>query len=283
VAEARGMTASALRERPLPQLDLSGPKLRQALAALLSGAEALGGIERYVAALRLKAELYQSVLGGAVWRAVEPTAFATLVAFMPTVRRRIGAIADGERWARLRAALAHLLADLDDVAHADERLAAARAQFADDRAHRWVRDLAAEILHNLDPERYPLMTRWVWDARANTGALREIWHGVDVDRLRLDAADDYATFVMLRQELAVFLSGEGFFRDLVYYVDLLLAQVYAEYLCAQGGVYLRTDFSTPDDPMEHTRRMLGLDGIRPARGGPGAALDVTPAALAEND
>jgi hypothetical protein len=27
-------------------------------------------------------------------------------------------------------------------------------------------------------------------------------------------------------------------------------------------VYLRADFSAPGDPMEHTRRLLGLDGVR---------------------
>src|SRR5690606_24517806 len=101
----------------------------------------------------------------------------------------------------------------------------------------------------------------------------------DVDRQRLDVADDYAAFVMLRQELAVFLSDQGFFRDLVHYVDLLLAQLYAEYLCAQGGAYLRTDFSSPEDPMQYTRRMLGLDGIKAGRGSPRVVRDVTPATL----
>ena len=52
------------------------------------------------------------------------------------------------------------------------------------------------------------------------------------------------------------------FQDTLWYVDLLTAQVYAGYICAQGGVYLRADFSSPHDPLEHTRRMLGLDGVR---------------------
>ena len=49
------------------------------------------------------------------------------------------------------------------------------------------------------------------------------------------------------------------FRDVLQYVDLLTAQVYAEYISEQGGSYLRADFATPEDPMLHTRRMLGLD------------------------
>ena len=50
------------------------------------------------------------------------------------------------------------------------------------------------------------------------------------------------------------------------YVDILCAQIYAQYICEQGGSYLRTDFSAPEDPMQHTRRLLGLDGVRAGNG-----------------
>ena len=43
----------------------------------------------------------------------------------------------------------------------------------------------------------------------------------------------------------------------------LCAQVYAEYISAQGGSYLKADFTSQEDPMEHTRRILGLDGVKP--------------------
>ena len=110
------------------------------------------------------------------------------------------------------------------------------------------------------------MTRWIWDARANTGVLREIWFGDDVDSRSIAIEDNYATFLMLREELAQFLSDNGFFRDVMFYIDLLCAQAYAEYICEQGGTYLRADFSSPEDPMVHTRRMLGLDGVKRGSG-----------------
>jgi hypothetical protein len=122
------------------------------------------------------------------------------------------------------------------------------------------------MLHNREPERYPLMNRWVWDASANTGVLREIWHADDIDHLTIQVSDNYGTFLMLREELSQFLSDNGFFRDILYYVDILCAQVYANYICEQGGSYLRVDFSAPEDPMQHTRRLLGLDGVRPGSG-----------------
>jgi hypothetical protein len=124
-----------------------------------------------------------------------------------------------------------------------------------------VRDLAAELLHNVDPERYPLMTRWVWDLRTNTGVLREIWHGEDIDRITIEVPDTYETFLALREELAQYLAGNGFYRAVIQYVDVLTAQVYARYVAEQGGSYLRADFASHERPMLHVRRMLGLDGI----------------------
>lgn len=245
-----------------PVLHLSGSRLRAALEAAVTGCEPLGGVERYIAALALKSRLFQQALGERDPRTIDLHGLVTLAAFMPTVRRRLAPLLEADGLARLRVALGVLLDGREDTATTAQRIAACRAQFPDDREHRWVRDLAAEVLHQVDPERYPLMTRWVWDARANTGALREIWFGDDVDHQNIAAADDYATFLVLREELAVFLSDNGFFRDINHYVDLLLAQVYAEYICAQGGTYLRADFSSPEDPMQHTRRMLGLDGVK---------------------
>ncbi len=46
----------------------------------------------------------------------------------------------------------------------------------------------------------------------------------------------------------------------------MCAQVYAEYICEQGSSYLRTDFSAEQDPLEYTRRLLGLDGVKAGSG-----------------
>ena len=65
--------------------------------------------------------------------------------------------------------------------------------------------------------------------------------------------------IAVREELAVFLSENGVFRDVTWYVDLLIAQVYADYVSEQGSVYLRADFNGPEDPLMHVRRLLGID------------------------
>jgi hypothetical protein len=244
-----------------PRLDLSGPKLARAFEALAAGAEETGGVERYVDALKLKSELFVETLGKGKVRDLQPDEFRGLCSWMATVRRRIGAHAGSQEFEKMRGRLAALLDGAERTADADARVQAFCEGFPDDRAHRWVRDLAAEVLHNVDPERYPLMCRWVWDASTNMGVVREIWHAEDVDRLTIEVPARYETFVVLREELAQFLAGHGVYRDVIFFVDLLAAQVYAGYISEQGGSYLRADFANAEEPMMHIRRLLGLDGV----------------------
>ena len=253
-----------------PRLDLSGPILARALQSLVAGTEAQGGVEQWIDALKLKSRMFQQALEPFVdgdRKAQLPLAsFASLCAFMASVRRRVGPFLEEPAYGELVQAVAELLAGARDTSGTDDRLAAFCGRFQQDRKHRWVRDLAAEILHNVDPERYPLMCRWVWDRKANTGVIREIWFDDNVDHITIDVADGYGTYLVLREELSQYLTDNGVFRDVIWYVDLLCAKIYADYIAAQGGVYLRADFSAPGDPMEHTRRLLGLDGVRAGSG-----------------
>jgi len=259
MASASALSKTGSRARLV--LELSGPKLALAFETLVAGADEHGGVERYVAAVQLRSKLFRDALGGAENGNVGFSAVKTLCAHMATVRRRIAAYLEPSRFDFLREAIDRLLDGREDTSSTDSRIADFCGRFPDDREHRWTRDLAAEILHSVDPERYPLMTRWVWDARANTGVLREIWHGLEVDGIAIDVPDGYETFVVLREELSQFVTANGVFRDVLEYVDVLTAQVYANYIREQGGSYLRADFATPEDPMLHTRRMLGLDGV----------------------
>ena len=249
-----------------PRLDLSGPRLTQAFESLLAGSEELGGVENYVEALRLKSQLFQDTLLDKDKCDLELERFAALCAFMSSVRRRIGHYLHEDRFSRVNSAVAELLSSHQDTAGTDQRIAKFCANFPNDKEHRWVRDLASEILHNTFPERYPLMNRWVWDNKANTGVIREIWFADNIDHITINVADGYGTYLMLREELSQFLRDNGVFRDTLFYNDLLCAQVYADYICAQGGSYLRADFASPEDPMQHVRRLLGLDGVK-ARSG----------------
>ena len=252
---------AAPRPPAVPVLHLSADRLRRALADLVASARPTGGVEGYVTALHLKSALFAEVLadGG---RAMTETEFLDLCAFMAPVRRRIGAVLADAGFASVQARIVTLVQE----GPLDARMARFIASFPPGKALRWVRDLAAEILHFTRPEALPLMARWVWDARVGTGVLREIWHAEDVDRARIDVPDNLLTFTTLRGELDGFLQAEGIFRDRHFHVDLLLGHIYAGYINDRGGQYLRNDFTHEGDPMLHTRRMLGLDGVNTETG-----------------
>ena len=169
-------------ERPV--LDLSGDALRAGIQAMVTGAEEHGGIERYVDAVKLKSTMFQQAMDDI--ENLELEAFMGLCTFMSTVRRRIGPWLNEESFGGVREGLAGLFGDEEPV---DARIESFCGRFPNDKKHRWVRDLATEIMHNVDPERFPLMNRWVWDARANTGVLREIWHGENVDHIKIPVGD----------------------------------------------------------------------------------------------
>ena len=242
-----------------PQLELSGPHLKEALGSMLGVCEPGGGAERYVEALIFKASIFQD--------AFSPDSgpmtlqrFLRLCMFMPTVRRKAHIYFTSDRCDEILTTLPILL---DKQASPSDRLSAFVSNFPDDKPHRWVRDLGAEILHNIDPERCPAMMRWVWDSDSNTGVIREIWHDDQVDHITIPLDDEIETFLMLREELAQYLTENGIFRDVLWYVDLLCGHIYARYLAAQGGTLLRTEFSNPSEDLGmHTRRILGLDGVR---------------------
>lgn len=244
-----------------PVLHLSGPRLTRSFDTLIEKSEGQGGIERYIAGLQFKMSVFQEAFSQKRIAALDEKSFLGLCAFMAPVRRRIGPWVGQAGSAKIRDLISGLLDGAEDIATADARIAEFCGAFPDGKKYRWVRDLAAEVLHYSLPEHYPLMARWIWDRSANTGVLREIWHGDNVDHMTLEVSDGHQTFLVLRAELSQFLSENGVYRDMLFYVDLLCAQVYADYICEQGGSFLRTDFASEHDPMQYTRRMLGLDGV----------------------
>ena len=241
-----------------PVLDLSGPALRAALESLLAAAEPSGGVEAYVRGVGFKAALFASLLNDGRVQTLGEEEFLGLCSFMPTVRRRIGRWVSEHGYVAMHARLAALLEAPGEI---DARFGDFIACFPDDRVHRWVRDLAAEVLHFTAPEQVPLMTRWMWDARTATGVLREIWYGEDGTLDAFGIPDRVPTFLALRGELDGFLREHGFFRELALLQDLLCAHIYAGYINDRGSSYLKGDFAGGDDPMNHTRRLLGLDSL----------------------
>jgi hypothetical protein len=249
-----------------PVLHLSGLRLKQSFEALVAACDKDGGVERYVKGLRFKSDVFRHMLTRERIGDLDQDGFLGLCAYMAPVRRRVGAWLATAGVEHARTLLAALLDGAEDTTTADARVARFAQAFPEGNGYRWARDLAAEALHYTHPDLYPLMARWVWDRRANTGVLREIWWGEDVDRMTIDISDGFDTFAVLREELTGFLAANGVFRDTPFYVDLLCARVYAEYIAEQGETYLRADFTAEQDAMWYAWRILGLDGVDPDTG-----------------
>ena len=109
-----------------PRLELSGPRLRRAVEALVAGADTHGGIERYLDALKLKSAVFREALAadGAGPGRLDVESLRPLCAFMPTVRRRIVPWLEDPADSTLRAALERLLEPARDTSGTDERIAA---------------------------------------------------------------------------------------------------------------------------------------------------------------
>ena len=128
------------------QLELSGPVLSQALQALIAGSEEHGGVEKYAEALKLKSAMFQDALGDGKIPSLDLDALMGLCTFMSTVRRRIAPYLDPTGLAMIKDGLAELTDNMQDTTTTDVRWSAFCGRFPGDKKHRWVRDLAGEVL-----------------------------------------------------------------------------------------------------------------------------------------
>ena len=246
-----------------PVLHLDGARLRDAFESMAKAAESLGGVEVLINAVNGKANLFQRTFSPPLTDLQQPQ-LLDACSLMPTVRRRLKLALENYDFQFLRQTITVLAEDVS-IDCVDERMAQVTDAFPVTKEYRWVRDLAAEIIHYTNPDMYPLMTRWVWDKTANTGVLREIWFKEYQDEY-LDIPDGVQTHLVLRSELEEFLRTAGVYADVPIMIDLLSAWIYAEYIGLQGGSFLKTEFSSSDASISHAIRMLGLDAGKSADG-----------------
>ncbi len=228
------------------------------------------GVDALLAALETKSLLFQEALAPARLAALEPDTLELLLDTVMPARRRIG-----EALTRLapplwRQAVHDLLegpAPLPERLERFARTLVASLAPAEARAERRLRrgalDFAAELLHFREPRRYPLMTRWVWDAEAASGALRELVRGGDAIK-DIGWGDSPGVYEAGRRWIAAQLKEHGVYRETHFLVDLYLAHVYADYMLSMsaGMGLLKADFGASGDPLEITKKLLGVDENR---------------------
>jgi hypothetical protein len=191
--------------------------------------------------------------------ALDETALRWLLRSVFATRRRVAEVLARPGVGRLAAAVDALL---------DERapLAARVDAFCDvldgvAPPVRW--DLASELLHFTDPERYWLWTRWVWDPATRTGALPL----VTMEEVDLDGATPGAIYLRVGRAIAlVHETGRaaGFTRigDGRFGADVYLACVYCVYVYTTVRLRMTQEFNRVIPPLpELARRFLGVHGM----------------------
>jgi hypothetical protein len=122
------------------------------------------------------------------------------------------------------------------------------------------RDLAGECLHFLDPERYWLWSRWMWDPETMTGALPLVM----VDDFDFDGPDAGAVYLRVGAATAAVIATAdelGFkrMRASPFVVDVYLAAIYGIYLYTVTRLRMTQEFNRviPQLP-DLVRRLLGV-------------------------
>jgi hypothetical protein len=248
-------------------------RFRAHMTTLLEAARVDGGIEAYVGDLTAKQRLFGTLLGEDAIGALDEAGLEALLEVVFTARRKLHPVVTEMGTDAMAEALRELL--YGRVALAD-RLGAfvARLPIRDGegreargraaRLRRAAHDFAAEALHFLDPLRYPLMARWVWDDSTGSGALREFVDNPDqAHQLPLDTRPE--TFEAARTWIAGEIEAQGIYRDVPLWVDLVEAAAYTHYFRSMTGGVLGSDFSRGGGPEENIKKLLGIDSGR--RGG----------------
>lgn len=173
-----------------------------------------------------------------------------------STRRRVGELFE-------RVGPARLAGWIDDLLYRADPVAARVQAFYDrlDGTAPSVRyDLASELLHYTDPDRYWLWTRWVWDPSTRTGALPL----VTMEEYDLDAATMGEAYLRVGRAIAfVHETGRaaGFTRigDGRFGVDVYLACVYCVYVYTTVRMRMTQEFNRVIPPLpELCRRFLGV-------------------------
>ncbi|MDN5859548.1 MAG: hypothetical protein L0H84_13095, partial [Pseudonocardia sp.] len=129
-------------------------------------------------------------------------------------------------------------------------------------------DLPGELLHFLDPRRYWLWSRWMWDPDAETGSLRL----VTMDEVDLDGTGPGETYLLVGQALA-FVEETGKAAGFTtmgagqFGTDVFLAAVYGIYMKTVLRMRLTQEFTHVVPPLPAlVRRLLGVHHLQNGEG-----------------
>lgn len=209
------------------------------------------------ASLQVKHDLFVSSLGDG--SAVEPEGLRSAVKRVFGMRRRGGEIVDAIGEGALCEEVARLFDARVSVPERFDTFVARLAPHTDAAA-----DLASELLHFTQPDRYWLWSRWMWDPATETGALRL----VTMDEFDLAGETPGATYIRVGEAVAFaaetgravgFTSFGATPVAAAFSIDVFLACVYGIYMYTVLRMRMTQEFNNvvPQLP-ELARRLLGV-------------------------
>lgn len=242
----------------------------QSLIKVVAEAETETGLEAYIASLNTKHQLFKGALNSAAIDTLDLEGIAVLLEAVFSARRRVFSSLKelGEKTAReairdlcygtlpLQERMATFVNSLPAVKTEDKASLKQHAKLS-----RAMFDFGAELLHFNSPTQYPLMTRWVWDQATVSGALREFIRGNDsLTEIPLGSSPEM--FEGARAWMAEQIAEQGIFRDVEFWIDLVLAQAYATYFRSMAEGMLSADFGRSALPGDYIKKFLGIDELR---------------------
>ena len=248
-------------------VSLDAAQFQQRFSALKHNAEEDGGIEAFISSLEAKHQLFSLLLKS---EAIDQLTLEGVEALLETVfsaRRRVyfafAAMGTESAVAALKALLYGKEPLQDRMSRFSEIIAINEADDKEVRKlaaknRRALFDFGAELLHFSDPLKYPLMTRWVWDQNTVSGALREFIRGND-SMPDVPLGNSPETYEGARVWLAEQLAEQGLYKDVHYWIDLVLAQAYSEYFRSMAEGMLSADFGRASGPADYVKKFLGID------------------------
>lgn len=204
-----------------------------------------------------RAAMLQSLLGSTPSAELDEAALRSLLESVFATRRRIDTVL---RVAARRGGLGTLIADLrserQPIEECIDRFVDALSELEDPEL---ACDLAGEILHALQPDRYWLCSRWIWSSQHRTGALALVTTDAE-----LAGATPGETYARLGRALSmVRASGDAAgLLDLgpePWNLDVLLACVYCVYVYTVTRLRMTREFNRVIPPLpDLARRFLGV-------------------------
>ena len=242
-------------------------QFQQRFSALKHNAEEDGGIEAFLLSLEAKHQLFFALLKIDIIDQLSMEGVEALLETVFSARRRVFFAFSAMGQELTVSTIKDLLygkgplqdrmtgfAEIIEINDADDK--ETRKNSAKNR--RAVYDFGAEILHFNDPLKYPLMTRWVWDQNTVSGALREFIRGND-SMPAVPLGNSPEAFEGARVWLAAQLAEQGLYKDVHFWIDLVLAQAYSEYFRSMAEGMLSADFGRASGPSDYVKKFLGID------------------------